>query len=307
MHIKTYAPKAFTEKFMPSADLQQQLKGLPGPFFIIRLEDMYYRLQQAVPPSRSPTHSCLFVTSGCANMRIGDQSYSAAPQQLLFVPAGAVFSFDTNDEVTGYIINFSETLFTGKLFNHAVLREFSFLRLWGELLIEPNATSAAFIRQLLERLLEEFHTHALQRPDLIQSYCSALLCEVRHAGEPPAIPAQTGAAQITARFRELLFSHLKTCRLASDYAALLHVSPNHLNKSVKAMTGKSVNRCIHEAIVLQAKALLSQGSFPISEVAAEVGLEDPSYFARLFRQYEGLTPSAFRRMIEKSGSTPGMS
>jgi YesN/AraC family two-component response regulator len=35
-------------------------------------------------------------------------------------------------------------------------------------------------------------------------------------------------------------------------------------------------------------------------VANEVGIEDPSYFSRLFKKYEGVTPSDFRKMIEKS-------
>jgi AraC-like DNA-binding protein len=86
----------------------------------------------------------------------------------------------------------------------------------------------------------------------------------------------------------------------AEYAALLHISPNHLNKSVKAATGKSPSRWIDEAIVLEAKVLLYQSQYTIGDIATELGLEDPSYFSRLFKKYEGITPQAFRSRIEKS-------
>jgi len=81
---------------------------------------------------------------------------------------------------------------------------------------------------------------------------------------------------------------------------MLHISPNHLNKAVKAATGKSPSVWIDEAIVLEAKVLLYQSQYAISDVAGELGLHDPSYFSRLFKKYEGITPQNFRARIEKS-------
>jgi AraC-like DNA-binding protein len=108
------------------------------------------------------------------------------------------------------------------------------------------------------------------------------------------------SVKIANAFRELLFAHARTMHLATGYAAMLNISPNHLNKAVKAATSKPVSRWIDEAIILEAKVLLGQSDVPVHEVAATVGLDDPSYFTRLFKKYEGVTPTAFRKMIEKS-------
>jgi AraC-like DNA-binding protein len=105
---------------------------------------------------------------------------------------------------------------------------------------------------------------------------------------------------IARQFQSLVHTHFKTQHRVADYAAMLHVSPNHLNKSVKAATGKSPSRWIDEAIVLEAKVLLYQSHHTISDVATEIGLQDPSYFSRLFKKYEGITPQTFRSRIEKS-------
>ena len=81
---------------------------------------------------------------------------------------------------------------------------------------------------------------------------------------------------------------------------MLHITPNHLNKSVRKITSQSPTKWIDEAIVLEAKVLLHQTHLSISEVAAEAGIPDASYFSRLFKRYVGVTPMRFRQMIEVS-------
>jgi len=111
---------------------------------------------------------------------------------------------------------------------------------------------------------------------------------------------QTNSVSITNRFRELLVDRIKTSHRVTDYASELNITPNHLNKAVRTITGKSPTKWIDEAIVLESKVLLYQSSLSISAIAAEVGLFDASYFSRLFKKYEGVTPLAFRKMIETS-------
>jgi AraC family transcriptional regulator, transcriptional activator of pobA len=81
---------------------------------------------------------------------------------------------------------------------------------------------------------------------------------------------------------------------------MLNITPNHLNKLVKTITGKSPTKWIDDTLVLEAKVLLYQTSLTINEVASEIGIYDQSYFSRLFKKYEGITPLEFRKKIEKS-------
>ncbi|MGL1409763.1 helix-turn-helix domain-containing protein, partial [Vibrio parahaemolyticus] len=45
----------------------------------------------------------------------------------------------------------------------------------------------------------------------------------------------------------------------------------------------------------RARELLESTDLPIIEIAAQVGYDDPSYLARLFRREVGVTPAAYRR------------
>ena len=69
---------------------------------------------------------------------------------------------------------------------------------------------------------------------------------------------------------------------------------------MKSITEKSPTKWIDETLVLEAKVLLYQTELSINEVANEIGIEDQSYFSRLFKKYEQVTPLQFRKMIEIS-------
>ncbi|RRB07376.1 AraC family transcriptional regulator [Larkinella rosea] len=284
---------------MPSDELNAILKGDIRKFFIVRVEEMYRHVHRPVPASRSTIHSCLYITEGEASMKIGSELFTIHPNELLFVPAGQVFSFQENDVNKGYICGFHTDFLVG-IFGNGLLKEFDFLRVWGNPMIQPDLDSARFIQQILDRLLFDYSRSGLQNSELLQSYLLALLCEVNRVYRPASSDNPGSSVAITNRFRELLFTMISTHHRVSEYALLLNISPNHLNKTVKAITGKSPTKWIDETILLESKVLLSQTTLSISEIASEVGLDDSSYFTRLFKKYEKQTPSEFRRMIEKS-------
>ena len=298
--IKVYNARAFTSRFMPSTELDALLKGDLTRFLACRLEDMYRHVRQSVPPSRSHTHSCLYLTAGTATMKIGSEIYTIGKDEMLFVAAGQVFSFGAEDENSGYICNFHDDMLLGKYGNSELLKEFEFLKVWGNPRISLDENTSAYVLHLFSRIVTEYMEHGVQQLDILQPNLIALLCEVNRAYQPLSAGQQTSASDITNRFREMVFQHVRTQHLVSDYAAMLNISPSHLNKSVRTMTSKSPAKWIDEAIILEAKVLLSQFDSPISEVALQVGFEDQSYFTRLFKRHEGITPTEFRKMIKMS-------
>lgn len=297
--IKLYDTPSFTGKFM-SEELKNIVRSHSELFFISKLEEMYKLVTHHVPASRSTIHNCLFVTDGEAVMKIGSDLFRAGAGEMLFVPAGQVFSFGTGDVNKGYICGFHPDFLLGISGKNDLWKEFEFLRIWGNPKVKLGVEVSGFVLPLLQRLLAEYLKNGIEHHDLILSYLLTVFCEVKCAYQSPVSGGQTAALVIANRFRELIFFNIKSKQQVSDYAAMIHVSPNHLNKTVKAVTGKSPTKWIDEAIVSEAKILLCQSQLSISEIAMEVGFSDQSYFTRLFRKYEGVTPSDFRRLIEMS-------
>jgi AraC family transcriptional activator of pobA len=269
-------------------------------FFAVRLEDMYQRMRLPVPPTRTSAHLLVLLTAGTGRMSVGDETYELSPGDCLLVPAGQVLAFGEVAPHAGYLCSFHPDFFQGRITHGALPRAFDFLRVWGRPYFPAASGVAASVRPLLEKLRAEYAASGLASLELLQAYLAALLTELNRAYAPTNAPAPGRAGQLANQFRELLLAQFRTQHRVANYAAQLHVSPNHLTKAVRAHTGKSPTRWLAEILVLEAKVLLHQSALSVADVAAEVGLLDASYFSRLFKKHEGLTPQEFRRRIETS-------
>lgn len=69
--------------------------------------------------------------------------------------------------------------------------------------------------------------------------------------------------------------------------------------------GMTFNRLVEEMLFCRAKALLSEGAVPITEIALGLGYTDPAHFTRAFRRWSGVAPSAYRAAITRiTADTP---
>lgn len=298
--VTTYESKGFREKFLGSENpIHQLFKSNSDHFFCLKLEEIM-QLQYRVPPSKHVCHTLLFITSGTHIMNIGFEEYKTNPYEIIVVPAGQIFSIEhINSNHQGYICQVHPDLLISKYGNRETLHDFDFLKIWGTPKITVPAKDFPFIINLLTRLEAEYLKTDTAHLDIIQSYLMALFCEMNI--NSIKISKSTAAAQvISVRFRELIYAGIKTNHQVNYYAGQLNITPNHLNKSVKATTGKSAAKWIEETILLEAKYLLFQTTLSVSEIAMQVGHEDHSYFSRFFKKHEGITPIQYRKLIDKS-------
>ncbi|WP_019119609.1 bifunctional transcriptional activator/DNA repair enzyme AdaA [Brevibacillus massiliensis] len=77
-------------------------------------------------------------------------------------------------------------------------------------------------------------------------------------------------------------------------AQKLAISPYHLQRTYKRVTGLTPMERLHQTRLSAAKRLLESGRLTMSEVAAAVGFRSASHFAVWFRRLTRVTPSAYR-------------
>ncbi|MCZ8521931.1 MULTISPECIES: bifunctional transcriptional activator/DNA repair enzyme AdaA [Paenibacillus] len=85
-------------------------------------------------------------------------------------------------------------------------------------------------------------------------------------------------------------------------AARLAVSPYHLQRTYKRVTGRSPAERLQMARVQAARHMLEHTESSMTEIGAAVGFRSPSHFAVWFRQQTGFSPTAFREV--HMGSIP---
>lgn len=84
-----------------------------------------------------------------------------------------------------------------------------------------------------------------------------------------------------------------------DFAEELHITPVHLNRICKAISGKSAIELVHQNFINEAQKYLLHTSYSISEIAFLLKFEYPNYFAKLFKKYVGISPVEFRLQNRK--------
>ncbi|MFH6962117.1 helix-turn-helix domain-containing protein [Flavobacterium plurextorum] len=299
-NVKTYEAKGFREKFLGEDNPMHVLfRSNSDHFFCLKMEEMM-RLRYPVPPSKHSCHTLIFVSSGSHVMKSGYEEYQTVSNEIIVVPAGQVFSIkNINNAHTGYICQFHPDILIGKYGNREMLNDFDFLKISGNPKVTLTPEDVPDVETILNRLQKEYSETTTANLNIVQSYLIALFYEMNK--NSIKVSKNISAAEvITNKFKELIHQNIKTQHLVHYYASLLNVTPNHLNKSVKTVTGKSAAKWIDETILLEAKYLLFQTTLSVSEIAIQVGHEDQSYFSRFFKKHEGITPIQYRKMIDKS-------
>ena len=77
-------------------------------------------------------------------------------------------------------------------------------------------------------------------------------------------------------------------------AEKLHVNPVYLGQLFRKETERSFSQYLNQSRIKKAQYGLLNTNKPINEVGYEVGYNNPTYFFKMFRKLNGLTPKEFR-------------
>ena len=76
-------------------------------------------------------------------------------------------------------------------------------------------------------------------------------------------------------------------------AELMNMGRTKFYGKVKELTGMSPNKYLQDARMRRAAELLLEGELNISEVCYKVGMQDPTYFNKVFKARYGVVPSKY--------------
>ena len=168
---------------------------------------------------------------------------------------------------------------------------------------EIDENLAEEIMNIFVKMKNELASDYEFKYDLIRTYVMELI----HYGQKlqPASAlhsSQNASARITSLFIELLERQFPIespgqrlkLRSAKEYAERLAVHVNHLNKVLKESTGRTTTEIISNRIVQEAKILLKQTDWNISEIAYALGFEEVAHFSNFFKKQTNSAPLAFR-------------
>jgi len=170
---------------------------------------------------------------------------------------------------------------------------------WPWHLVLPPAHS---IENMMRRVIEAHEsTELLARLQAITSLSHALIemfrLHTQRNNHDAQTPAQAACRIKLGRAIHYLQQHLASEITVEDLAGAAGLSASYVTRLFKQWTGTTPMHYLRRARIERARQLLADVDLSIQQVGVQVGFADPYHFSKVFRRIDGLSPSAFRRML----------
>lgn len=244
----------------------------------------------------------ILVLKGEAKISLDYIPYTVSPNMLVTVmPVHILQAAEVSPDFKAVMIMIHRSFLEGlniaqrtpSMNNYMLLRE----NPCTELLPEETLHLEKCTRQLCDKMHRR--THAFHK-ELMQNAFVALMLEMANimAGKKETVVhrAPSRKEEIMNKFVNLLIRNAKREHHVSFYAAKLFITPQYLSLILKELSGKSANRWIDEALMVEAKILLKIPGLTVQQAANELNFSDQSTFGKFFKKNTGVSPTEYRRV-----------
>ncbi|WP_266369260.1 helix-turn-helix domain-containing protein [Tellurirhabdus rosea] len=277
-----------------------------GHFNVFKTEEVHAKFRKSIKPVMPYNRRAYYKISlirGRNRAEYADKVIDIETNALLFATPKIPYHWvPLDDEQSGYFCIFtSDFLVSGK--SGVVLDELPIFHPGGYPVFQLTAEAVEDLMYIFQKMAKELESSYAYKYDLLRTY----VLELIHYGQKlqPASAVQAGhtaSARVASLFVELLERQFPiesphqrlALRTAKDYADRLAVHVNHLNKVLKEKTGKTTTDLISSRILQEAKILLKQTDWTISEIAFSLGFEEVAHFSNFFKKQTTLAPLVFR-------------
>lgn len=269
-------------------------------FAITRMESFYEISQgQVYPPHRHDYYTVIITKDANGKHFIDFNEYDLLPNQIFFVSPGQVHQVVEHQKSIGYVITFSPQFLIN---NHIPLTFISDLNLFNDYGQSPPLAVEDSVLQIIssycEELLSIVQADIKFQNQAIGAYLKLLLiqsnniCSLPQHDNPQIIEA---GYTILKKFKDLVEDHFVEWHHSTQYAQQLHITPDHLNRTIQSLTGKTAKVYIQTRICIAAKRMLYFSDLSTKEIGYKLGFSEASNFSTFFKKNTHQSPTAFRK------------
>lgn len=249
-------------------------------FYIRRMGSAGRNATDEIPVARLPLIGFIYVTKGEVLVEADGIPYLCQPGHALIIPERCPFAISYYRDATGYSGAFSKSFLDDakplRFLTQPVHQAFWF-------------DEGVFMGELFNMIQVSFD----KGDEIFTGKAFDLFLSRIKSGKAVALPDAVN------RFLESVFNHDNKIGTVATYADEAGISENYLSRLVKQHTGRTIGEWIDSVRIIRAKRLLAHSNIPVIDVAAAIGFEDQSYFARFFKRETGLTPTGFRKAMQE--------
>ncbi|MDF1570423.1 MAG: helix-turn-helix transcriptional regulator [Bacteroidales bacterium] len=270
-------------------------------FRISRMEDIYdSRSGKPDQPHRHDYYTVLLVRNADGQHIIDFNAYALGTHQLFFISPGQVHQVIERKRSVGYAVLFSPEFLVENNIPVGFLEDINLFNTYSD--TPPMQLREEEMNQLSEISEEMIRLSAstIKFRNLAIGACLKLfliksnnLCTL-DLDHPQR---QEAGNTILRNFKKLVEQHYTEFHSTSEYAEMLNVTPDHLNRVIRSLLGKSAKEYIQERIILAAKRMLCFTDHAAKQIAYALGFSEPGNFSAFFKKETGYAPTTFRESV----------
>ncbi|MDW7694428.1 helix-turn-helix domain-containing protein [Flammeovirgaceae bacterium SG7u.111] len=275
-----------------------------GHFNVFNISNVMQKVKETkTMPYNRRAYYKISLISGHNLAEYADKTIEIKQHALLFASPKVPYNYLSQDEnQSGHFCIFTEEFLASSRAG-MLLDDLPIFKPGGYPVFQLNTTQVKEISLIFDKMNKEITSDYTFKYDLLRNY----VLELIHYGQKlqPEIatqPPHNATTRVVGLFVELLErqfpitspSQQLELRTAKSYAERLAIHVNHLNKVLKENTGKTTTDFISGRIAQEAKLLLKQTDWNVSEVAYSLGFEEVAHFSNFFKKQAGISPLAFR-------------
>ena len=237
---------------------------------------------------------------GEGTLQFAGESVLVTENTLVFLPPGTRyrFSFENNENVTFYVLNFDltdrfykmshslgtanpDTFLPEKKPDYPLPEAFS--KAW---ILQDGLYARDGVSQCVKLFLEK-DVYYVHRASAALKWVLFEMIGIKMQTESGDGLARSIAEYVRMHFSEPTLSN-------AEIAAVFHYHPYHLSRLLKAYSGKTLHQYLMDYRIHMAKNYLITTNLSITRVAEKSGFASYAYFIKIFRQKTGETPREYR-------------
>lgn len=266
------------------------------PAFDIQTLDWFIQQEEGAA-TRLKSYEILWISRGKGQLTVDLYDLELSQDKVYLFRPGQFRYLGAAQDLEGYYLSVSPDFF------HLSGPDagFSFLQTYykgneGPVVIQTNEEMQQESEEILVKLRREFTHYAATRSGILKGLFKIfMLYLAQQQADAPAQEVHCTDKELVNRFMESVKAHFMRMKLVADYAGALCITPGHLNRIVKKISGFPASHHIQQQIILEAKRQAVYSNRSMKEIAYLLGFDDTTHFSKFFKNNSGMNFSSFKK------------
>lgn len=240
-------------------------------------------------------HRVFIITQGSGTLRIDDNIYPIAGNELFLLAKGQLYTFEEGSHITGYELSFGDCFWEKAPDSASNCKAVLFNNAEDNQQLPLNSADHSELGILFHTLYLEFLKDDYpNKLDAMAAYLKIIMIKIANVNASLARGYDSYENQVYRQYLELVSSQYQSTHEVADFARQLGIPARKLSDLCRRCSGRGAKDIINGQIIAEAKRSLQFSSKPVKEIAYHLNFSTPDQFSHFFKKNTLISPNDYR-------------